>query len=769
VSGDLELEIGAGPERGRYVVRVVRAPSGGEPVAELHLDVDELLDRRPDLERTLLASAVSAASRRVVPLTERPVLEVGRRLFEALFTGPVYGAYRASLGVAQERNQRLRLVLRLRAPELAALPWEMLFDPETGTYLCRQEPLVRHVPAPFTPEPLEARLPLRVLGLVASPRGLPLLDSDAERQHLEAALAAPIAAGQIELEWVAQASWHGVHERLLSGHWHVLHFVGHGDYDPHTEQGRLAFVGPTGRPDLIDANRLADLFSETDETRLVVLNSCSSGESGVEDLFSGTAAALVRSGISAVAAMQFTISDNAAIAFSRGFYAALANDRTIDQAVRSGRIAILGTPGTLEWLTPVLYVRGDVTHLFNFAPGGPVRSRPDTRTLLVQARAELRVDNYDAAVGLLDDVLALDPVNAAATELMTTARQRAERSGQVADLLAELRLHAAAERWQAVADVDDELGRLDPAATDPDGLATRARRMLTQPSTRAARLLLQVSHHDEVSSVAFSPDGTRLATGGGDGIVSIWDAGTGEEQLRLGHEQFVLTVAFSPGGTRLATGGGDGKARIWDAVTGELFWEFAHGEWVHAVAFNAHGTSLATGSRDATARIWDVVTGAENLRVSHADAVYAVALSPDGKRLATGCADGNVRIWDAATGEQRLLLGHASGVPAVAFNADGTRLATGGYDDTARIWDATTGLELSRFLHAKLVHAALSRDGTLLATGSYDEGARIWPTVPGGRQLEIPHTGGVYALAFSPDGTRLATGSNDETARIWQI
>jgi hypothetical protein len=118
----------------------------------LELDVDEVLGRRDLLEATVLASAVA---RRSVPVAEEPVREVGRQLFQALFTGPVYGMYRASLGVAQQRGKRLRVVLRLTAPELAALPWEMLFDPETETYLCRQESLVRHVPAPYTPDPLQ--------------------------------------------------------------------------------------------------------------------------------------------------------------------------------------------------------------------------------------------------------------------------------------------------------------------------------------------------------------------------------------------------------------------------------------------------------------------------------------------------------------------------------------------------------------------------------------------------------------------------------------
>lgn len=364
VGNEIEMEIGPGARRGEYAVRVIHAAGGGEPAGLLQLDVDDLLERRPGLEHAVLASAARSRGG-IVAEIEQPLREIGLELFEALFGGPVAGVYRASLAVARDRGQKLRVVLRLTAPELSVLPWESLFDPELDAYLCRKEPLVRHVPAPYTPEPLEVEPPLRILGLVASPRGLDPLDVEAERSNLEAALAAPLARQQVMLEWLAEASWDTVHDRLLTGRWHVLHFIGHGDYDPDRDEGTLVLLGPDGRPDYVDASRLADLLDEADPTpRLVVLNSCSSGQGGTEELFTGTAATLVRGGISAVAAMQFTVSDRAAVAFARGFYTALAGGRRVDEAVRSGRIAMLGVPHTLEWVTPVLYLRGDAANLF---------------------------------------------------------------------------------------------------------------------------------------------------------------------------------------------------------------------------------------------------------------------------------------------------------------------------------------------------------------------------------------------------------------------
>ncbi|WP_164205527.1 CHAT domain-containing protein [[Micrococcus luteus] ATCC 49442] len=444
----MELEIGSGSVPGEYAVRVLRAPAGGHAAGTFDLDVEGILNRLANLEATVLASA--AFARRQTPLAERPVREVGQQLFKALFSREVYGTYRASLGAAQQSGRQLRLVLRLGAPQLAALPWEMLFDPETESYLCQTEPLLRHVPAPdYHVNPLEVVPPLRILGVVASPRGLPALDVEAEKEHLARALAGPAAAGRIELVWAQHSTWDDVHEQLLAGPWHVLHFIGHGDYDTATDEGQITLLRADGRADSIEASRFVDLLSTARPVpRLVVLNSCYSGRSGDQDLFAGTAAALVRGGINAVAAMQFTVSDVGAVAFAHGFYAALANGRSIDEATRNGRISMRGkSGGTLEWVTPVLYVRGGSTELFTLTglpvPQPAAAAQPPARTdepdlqmaetrvrdaqlraLYVQASAELRTKHYGPAIELLNHLLTLEPAYRDAAALRETARDR---------------------------------------------------------------------------------------------------------------------------------------------------------------------------------------------------------------------------------------------------------------------------------------------------------------------------------------------------------
>lgn len=367
----IELELGEGSPDGMYAVRVLRSVTGGEPAGACRLDLDALLAERRHIEATVLASSVSA--RRFADAAEQPLRELGRTLFEAVFTGAVAGAYRASLGVVRERGESLQIVLRLTAPGLAALPWESMYDPEAGAYVARKEPMVRHVAGPHTPDVLLVEPPLRILGMVSAPHGLPLLDVDAEKVRLEEALRDHLRSGDVELSWLDDVSWSGLHAQLLERSWHVLHFIGHGGYDTVTDEGFLALEGPHGRADLVEASRLADLLDEADPSpRLVVLNACQSGAAGPSDLFSGTAAALVRSGIHAVTAMQFAVSDVGAIAFARAFYTAIARGRGIDEAVRSGRIGMLGMGrSTLEWVTPVLYLRGSGTQLFTFADRGP--------------------------------------------------------------------------------------------------------------------------------------------------------------------------------------------------------------------------------------------------------------------------------------------------------------------------------------------------------------------------------------------------------------
>ncbi|THU84653.1 WD40 repeat-like protein [Dendrothele bispora CBS 962.96] len=281
-------------------------------------------------------------------------------------------------------------------------------------------------------------------------------------------------------------------------------------------------------------------------------------------------------------------------------------------------------------------------------------------------------------------------------------------------------------------------------------------------------------HTDRVLSVAFSPDGSQLASGSSDNTVWIWNTATGQEEAKLeGHTDEVQSVAFSPDGSQLASGSSDNTIRIWNTATGQEEAKLeGHTDEVWSVAFSPDGSQLASGSSDKTVQIWNTATGQEEAKLEgHTDWVLSVAFSPDGSQLVSGSSDKTVQIWNTATGqEEAKLKGHTDRVQSVAFSPDGTQLASGSSDKTVWIWNTATGQEEAKLEgHTDLVlSVAFSPDGSQLASGSSDKTVQIWNTATGQEEAKLKgHTDRVQSVAFSPDGTQLASGSSDKTVWIW--
>jgi len=317
--------------------------------------------------------------------------------------------------------------------------------------------------------------------------------------------------------------------------------------------------------------------------------------------------------------------------------------------------------------------------------------------------------------------------------------------------------------------------RVQSVAFSPDGkrlacgVGTADQIVQLWDVTTGLKLLAFRGSGGAVHSVAFSPDGKRLATGSINNTVELWDTDTGQRLQSLkGHTALVRSVAFSPDGKRLASASDDGTVELWDAITGKELRAFrGHTNSVSSVVFSPDGKRLASASTDGTVRLWDPGKSVQILR-GHKDLVYSVVFSPDGKRLAS--ASITVKLWDATTGKEIQTLRRHTGsyVLSVAFSPEGRRLATGSLDKTVKLWDATTGEEIQTLRgHTGSVDSvAFSPDGKRLASSGRDKTVKLWD-VSQRPQILRGHTGQVWSVSFSPDGKRLASGSWDKTVKLW--
>lgn len=304
--------------------------------------------------------------------------EYGAALFAALFTGAARSRYDATCALAARDRQGLRVRLRVHDPALAALPWELLYDPDRGEFLAlsQSSPVVRGVTQRQPQAPFAVDGPLRVLALAASPASWPALDMAAERAALEQAVA--LTGGGAELVWVGGGAGRDLHDSLLHGPWHIFHFIGHGYFDDIDNDFALVLVDAENQARLLGSAAVARLVADHPSLRLVVLNACQGAQAGVG--YVGLAQLLAERGVPAVLAMQYPIGEAAALEFARTFYTALALRRPVDVATSEARKAMsVATSATWEWATPVLFLGGDgALWAEQKQEAGTVATTPDT-------------------------------------------------------------------------------------------------------------------------------------------------------------------------------------------------------------------------------------------------------------------------------------------------------------------------------------------------------------------------------------------------------
>src|SRR5579871_1765972 len=583
---DFDLEIGPRVDaQGQdYPVAVVRSPAG-EARAVMRFPFDEAaLSAYHETIQTALGG--TGQERRQAGQT---VQDFGQRLFEALFAGDIRSCYDVSQREAGRKDdQGLRVKLRIQAPELAALPWEFLYDARQGEYVClsRQTPLVRYLELPQSAQPLPVKPPLKILGMIASPGDQAQLDIEREQGRIQEALSDLQGRGLVELTWLEGQTWRDLQRAMRGGPWHVFHFIGHGGFDPRSEEGVLALADEQGHTSLLTATQMGHLLADHRSLRLALLNACEGAQSSERDLFSSTAATLARRGIPAVVAMQYEITDRAAIEYTRAFYEAISDGMPVDAAVSEARKAItFSIANTLEWATPVLYLRSPDSALFEIAK--EKRHKP-------AATHKPKADDPTK-----------EPVASKLGELVCT--------------------YSGHDNW------------VMRVAWSPDSTLITSSQKFDSPihiweAEFGAHVRTYEGHTDTAWDAPWSPDGTRIASCSEDGTVQIWEAASGKMLYSYPHHNTrVLTAAWAPDGKRVASADDKGQIHIWLAGSGAVIksWS-AHGDSIGALDWSPDGTRLVSGSSDGNARVWDAASGDLLFEFDrHQSTVFAVAWLPD--------------------------------------------------------------------------------------------------------------------------------------------
>jgi hypothetical protein len=417
-----------------YRAQVMNSPAG-QAAVDFSLPFSEL-----ELENFLLRIGRPQRSVRRIGSPEMEAAKVfGGRLFDTVFGGEIRGCFRSSLDEVDRQNVGLRLRLHLvDTPELTDIPWEYLYYLARNRFLALsvETPLVRYVDLPERIRPLAVKPPIKVLVMISSPRDYPRLDVDREWEKLHEALEKLEQQGLMVLERVEDATLATLQRRLRRDVYHIFHFIGHGGFDQRDQDGLLILEDEQERGRPVSGQYLGTLLHDHRPLRLAMLNACEGARTSHTDPFAGTAQSLVQQGMPAVVAMQFEITDEAAITLAHEFYAAVADGYPVDAALAEARKAIFAQGNGVEWGTPVLYLRSPDGRIFDVEPvghadikrQGDAEQRQSRVTVLYdEAQAAMAIEDWAVAVEKLQAILLLDPLHAeVAAKLHMVARLHAQ-------------------------------------------------------------------------------------------------------------------------------------------------------------------------------------------------------------------------------------------------------------------------------------------------------------------------------------------------------
>lgn len=318
----------------------------GESYGRLNLNQDEIWHILQAIEEDLTQ--------------EEHLKRLGSILFDALFDKKISNQFAALKAEAENMGRGIRLRLIFENPEIAALPWEFLYEESTNTFLANdpKTALSRYIDVPLRRQEIKpASLPLKMLLVISSPSDLDPLDSEGEEGLIRKALEKHISSGLIQIDTISKATIDAIYQKMNEKAYNVFHFIGHGVFG--NNKGHVALVDEDGRASLLDDEAFANLFLGRRGLGLVILNSCEGAMTSSGQVFRGMAPCLVQRGIPAVVAMQYTILDSTAKIFAEEFYRSLARGEPVDRAVQSARnlISIKVKLDNRGFATPVLFMR----------------------------------------------------------------------------------------------------------------------------------------------------------------------------------------------------------------------------------------------------------------------------------------------------------------------------------------------------------------------------------------------------------------------------
>jgi hypothetical protein len=677
----------------------------------------------------------------------------GGQLFDAVFSRDIYELYRTACQRVDDRNGGIRLVLSLRnAPELLDVPWEFLFDRPYWLSLRRRTPVVRVLELARVRNPVRVDGQLRILGMVSSPLGYPSLDVRAERQVIDNALAPLVEQGLAEVVWLPTASLPALNRALMSDEFHIFHYVGHAGFDRSSNEGVLVLEDSEGNVDEVSGANLGTILCDHRSLRLAVINACEGARAAPDDPFTGVATSLAEREIPAIVAMQYEITDTAALVFAQAFYGSLVERKEpVDVAVADARKALFADdPESLEWGTPVLFMRRHDVSLFEFGDRSPAppRSGADT-TQAAPVRAEPAVGRVTTPPSLSASAPGLTPAPPAA--------------GPSDDLFGR----------SAKSLVDAPKREEPPDHLDPTPPEERS----VDVTNRQGQLLV---HFDEVIDLrhgyplvaaAISSDGRLAATVGTDDALIAWNAETGQpvrkwtglhlpHDVSLSHDGALIAVAADNGCWVFSTSSDRPMALLSPGKDSK--------RGVTAVQFNPDRATVVAGNDHGLVERWTLDKWRSIGKVEGPEgtgAINRLVSDSPGRTIAVATAKGQVWVW-APSRKPWTSRAVPAQYPAIDLVAtpSGWAVATGTSvvivdAEQDRVWRAQS-------LGSTVTTIDLMPDSMWLVAATQDCRVLAWDG-SGELRLETRSKSVLSRVRFTPKG--LFSAGADGIGRIWKV